>query len=407
MDLLSNAFRQRLIQSILTDSTLLRDARRFVDPEDFPEGTERTLVSFALFYYDEFGLAPDEFVIEERSHDLGFDEDEIPEIMAQYGKPNDSPAFVKRRLIDFARNRRLLRSMEKASGMLGTEDWESIIDTLREAEVYGDLNPPTSLSLPFDADKITSHEALDLPCTPTGIEVIDDDIGGGLPIGHIGCIVAPPNHGKSTFLIAFGAKAVRCGKNVVHFTLEMSKEQTAIRYNQATYGVAFRKGPRRKSSNGRLHIIEAMGKKKISDLSGQIKTLPFTPDMVIVDYAALARPNREFKEYRHMLAEIFRDLRSLAQELKASLWTAHQATRSAMSDGNNRESTITMAHLSESFEIAAIVDVMLTLNATETERHQDVCRVYMAKNRIGPANATATVFCDYSKCRVTDQAVED
>lgn len=406
MDLLSNAFRQRLIQAMLTDPTLLRDARRFIDPNDFPEGLERNLVAFSLSFFDEFARAPDQFVLEERATDLGLDEDEIPGIVEQYGTPPAQPEFIKQKVIDFARNRKLLRAMEQATGMLGTEDWNSIMSVLREAEVYGDLNPPTSLILPLDIDKIKKTDGLDLPHVPTGIESLDECMGGGLPEGHIGCIVAPPNHGKSTFLIAFGANALARGINVIHFTLEMSKEQTVIRYNQATDGRVLKKGPR-KVGFGKLAVIEATTKKRISELTELLKTVPFSPGLIVVDYAALAKPSKDYKEYRHQLAETFRELRTFAQVARAPVWTAHQATRNAMTDGFRKETTITMAHLSESFEIAAIVDVMMTLNATDNERHTGICRVYMAKNRLGPANSTASVFCDYAKCRVTDQAVED
>jgi archaellum biogenesis ATPase FlaH len=403
MNVLSNAYRKKLIQALLTDPGFLRDARRFLDADDFAEGVERSLVSFSLSFFDKYGCAPDQFVIEDRCEEIGVDEDEVAPLLHEFAQPHTQTAFVKQKLIDFARNRKMMRALEKASSMLGHEEWAEIVSTLREAEVYGDVNPPSSLLFP--SDSFPTEDPLQSTRVATGIVSLDDSISGGLPAGHIGCIVAPPNHGKSTFLISFGAQALRKKKNVVHFTLEMSKEQTASRYNQACNGLLIRRGPRKTNEPiGKLAVIESMSKKKVADLVEMIKTVPFRPDLVVVDYAALAKPSKDYKEFRHVLAEVFRELRIFAQESKVPVWTAHQATRNSMLDSYRKESTITMAHLSESFEIAAIVDLMVTLNSTDSEKAQNLCRVYTAKNRLGPANNVVTVYCDFAKCLVSDQS---
>ena len=63
---------------------------------------------------------------------------------------------------------------------------------------------------------------------PTGIPEIDkkDVLNGGLGRGEIGVITANTGVGKSHFLVAMGANALRSGKNVVHYTFELT--ETAV-----------------------------------------------------------------------------------------------------------------------------------------------------------------------------------
>jgi archaellum biogenesis ATPase FlaH len=68
--------------------------------------------------------------------------------------------------------------------------------------------------------------------TRTGFMHIDNVLQGGVLPGELSIILAPPNRGKSMALINVGysVASIGSGKNVLHFTHEMSKQQTAKRY---------------------------------------------------------------------------------------------------------------------------------------------------------------------------------
>ena len=68
---------------------------------------------------------------------------------------------------------------------------------------------------------------------PTGMPRLDahDILRGGLGKGEIGVITANTGVGKSHWLVAMGANAMKAGKNVVHYTFELSEEAVGIRYD--------------------------------------------------------------------------------------------------------------------------------------------------------------------------------
>ena len=49
--------------------------------------------------------------------------------------------------------------------------------------------------------------------------------------GELGVVVAPTGVGKSHFLVQMGAEALRAGKNVVHYTFELSETAVGLRYD--------------------------------------------------------------------------------------------------------------------------------------------------------------------------------
>jgi len=65
----------------------------------------------------------------------------------------------------------------------------------------------------------------------------------------------------------------------------------------------------------------------LSSHLNQIELQGITPDLVIVDYADILRGIGT--EKRHILENIYEDLRGLAGEYEVPIWTASQANRSS------------------------------------------------------------------------------
>ena len=61
---------------------------------------------------------------------------------------------------------------------------------------------------------------------------------GGLGGGELGVLVAPAGIGKTWCLQSIGAHLVKCGKTVVHYTLELSDNYVGLRYDSIFTGVA-------------------------------------------------------------------------------------------------------------------------------------------------------------------------
>lgn len=71
----------------------------------------------------------------------------------------------------------------------------------------------------------------------TGWPKVDSIMKKGLGSGELGVVIAPTGAGKSMALAHLGAHAVKAGKNVVHYTLELSEAVTGQRYDSCLSSV--------------------------------------------------------------------------------------------------------------------------------------------------------------------------
>ena len=112
----------------------------------------------------------------------------------------------------------------------------------------------------------------------------------------------------------------------------------------------------------------------------KLKRRNFSPDMIIVDYGDLIRPENTRKdEKRHQLETIYEELRGIAQICECPLWTALQTNRS----GLNAE-VITMESISEAFNKCFVADFIFTVSRTVEDKNTNQGRIFVAKNRNGP-----------------------
>lgn len=69
-----------------------------------------------------------------------------------------------------------------------------------------------------------------MPVT-TGWSEMDNITGGGLGKSELGVVIAPTGAGKSMVLVHLGVEALKAGKNVIHYTLELQDTVVANRYD--------------------------------------------------------------------------------------------------------------------------------------------------------------------------------
>ena len=226
-------------------------------------------------------------------------------------------------------------------------------------------------------------------------------------MGELGVVIAPTGAGKSMVLAHLGAEAVKSGKNVVHYTLELSEAVTGQRYDSCISGV-----PLNFLFNQKDEVLEA-----ISDLGGSliIKEYPTKTastntirnhldrlknknqkvDMILVDYADLLKSTSNFKEKRNELESIYENLRAIAQEYKCPVWTASQTNRT----GLNAE-VVTMESISEAFNKCFVADFICSISRTVKDRNEKTGRLFIAKNRNGPDGLVFPIFMDTSNVKI-------
>ena len=196
---------------------------------------------------------------------------------------------------------------------------------------------------------------------------------------------------NSHMLVNFGAWALRKGKNVLHYTFELSETKVGIRYDsnlcnipsndvisnkeliQETYD---------KMKLGRLIIKEyPSGSASIVTLRAHIEKLlmrSFKPHLILIDYADIMRSSRSYDSMRHELALIYVELRNLSQELGVPIWTASQANR----DSANAD-IVGLENMAEAYGKAMVADVVISLSRKAKEKSTGFGRMFVAKNRAG------------------------
>jgi len=162
-----------------------------------------------------------------------------------------------------------------------------------------------------------------------------------MKVDKVRCFYANGVLSHNTWILtSIGAHAVLQGKNVVHYTMELSEHYVGQRYD-----TVFTHVPSNKLKE-KTHIVE----EKIKTLKGnlQIKYFPpkgvsvthiqqhiekltmlgNRPDLVIIDYAdlMLSRTNRSDSTYQEQ-GGVYIELRGLSGEIGVPIWTASQTNR--------------------------------------------------------------------------------
>lgn len=246
---------------------------------------------------------------------------------------------------------------------------------------------------------------------PTGIPDLDDALfRGGLGAGEMGVVLAPTNRGKSICLLSFARRALVGGGKVVFYSLEMPDKAVALRADAAWTGFTMAELEEHAED-----VVEKLA--KLYDLFGdafiikqwpphaataqmvrahldQLATTGFRPDLIVIDYGDLMRPQGRYSERRHELAVLFEEIRGLTVEYDCPVWTATQSNRSAL-----KKEVVGLEDLSESFDKAMVADVVLALCQTQEEEAMNPprMRLFLAKNRSERKGILVPITTDFAR----------
>jgi len=312
--------------------------------------------------------------------------------------------YVKVTALDFCKKQKLKEAIMKSVGLLKTSSFDQISEVINQAMKLG-------LDNDHGYDYLADFEERFLkrsrnPMT-TGWKIIDDITKGGLGRGELGVVIAPTGAGKSMALVHLGAQAVKEGKNVVYYTLELLDTVVANRFDSCITGVKLQDlhsfkdliYDQVKELEGKLIVKEYPTKSanvnKLKQHLEKLRRSGFEPDLICVDYGDLLQPISSYKEKRIELETIYEDLRGMAQEFECPVWTASQTNRS----GLNAE-VVTMESISEAFNKCFVADLIFTLSRTITDKNNNTGRIFVAKNRNGPDGIVYPIFMDTSNIKI-------
>jgi len=314
--------------------------------------------------------------------------------------------YIISKSVDFCRKQVLKKAMMKSVPLLNKCSFEEIEKLIADALKLG-------ISNDYGYDYIKDFEARFIerarnPVT-TGWAKIDKITKGGLGQGELVVVVAPTGAGKSHVLVHLGAQALKQGKNVVHFTLELADTSVAQRYDACLTGIPLDELINQKDEvydvikniDGQLIVKEFPTKSaSVVTLKNHLEKIRQTEmeiDMIVVDYGDLLKSSvvRKNSEKRHELESIYEELRGLGQEFGCPIVTASQTNRKGLN-----EEVITMESISEAFNKCFVADFIISLSRTIKDRNSNIARIFVAKNRNGPDGIVFSAFMDTSSVSI-------
>jgi replicative DNA helicase len=306
--------------------------------------------------------------------------------------------YVKENALEFCKKQKLKEAMIKSVELLKDNSFEKIKSTLDDALKLG---TDTDFGYDYILDFDKRFELKARNPVSTGWQEVDGIMHGGLGKGELGVVVAPTGAGKSMALVHLGAQAIKQGRSVIHYTLELQDTVIGNRYDACITGFGL----------NALHGLKDEIYEKIKDMSGGliIKEYPTKSastqtlrahleklrkrevpiDMIIMDYGDLLRPVATQKEKRNELESIYEEMRGIAQEYECPVWTASQTNRSGLN-----ADVITMESISEAFNKCFVADFICSISRTAEDKQAKTARMFVAKNRNGIDGLVYPMYMD-------------
>ena len=236
---------------------------------------------------------------------------------------------------------------------------------------------------------------------PTGFTELDNMLTG-LHGGEYVLVGARPSMGKTSFAMNIaGYAALYAKKAVAVFSLEMPKEQIALRLLCSEARVDMQRVRRGTlTDDDWMRLAKAVGpisasRLFIDDTAGLSPTqlrsrcrrmmMDHGLDLVMVDYMGLMRADGRFENRQLEVSSISRDLKAIALELKVPLLVCAQLSRSP---ANRVDKRPMLSDLRDSGSIEQDADVVMFLHRQgyydKEAEDKNIAEIIVSKQRNGP-----------------------
>jgi len=391
-------FQVKCISGLVSDRPFIERISDIVEADFFESDAHQWIVKESIKYFNEYRDLPTLNVFKVKLEVVTNEvlkKSIVDNLKSIYQKMNDGDLkFIKEEFLEFCINQKLKNAIMESVDYLKIGQYEKIKTKFDEALKAG---MERNIGHDYGEDVEKRMTVMARSSINTKWEVIDGLMDGGLGPGELGIITACAGSGKSWVLCKLGAEAMKQGKNVVHFTLELNENYVGLRYDACFTGIDFQ-NIRNNISVVREKIAQVPGKliikyfpiKTVSAHSlkahcERLAMLGTKVDMIIVDYADILRPinsDRNSNSYQEA-GGIYEELRGVAGELQVPIWSASQSNRAAMD-----EDIIQANNISDSYRKIMTADFVMSLSRKVNDKVSNTARFHIIKNRFGPDGLT-------------------
>jgi hypothetical protein len=399
------SFQAKVVAVMLNSPEFVQQSFDIINPNFFELDASKWIVETTLQYFNDYKKLPT-FEVFKLELDQNVKNDSlragvVQELRGIYNRLGDNDLeYVKDSFLDFAKNQTLKSAIIKSVDLLQVGRYGEIKTIIDSALRSGQ---PKTLGHDWkkDIEQRLTKSARNV--ISTGWDVIDAVTGGGLAAGELGVVIAPSGIGKSWALATVGANAIKRGKKIVHYTLELNENYVGLRYDTIYTGIEPGKIPEHSdvvrelvsSITGEIIIkyypARTVTSHTIQAHIQQMMASGFTPDLIIVDYADLMSSVARTEARHQELGAIYEELRGLAGELSVPIWTASQTQRSSIQD-----EVIQADKIAESYAKIMTADFVMSISRKLEDRVNKTGRAHVIKNRFGGDGMTFPMIIDAS-----------
>ena len=400
------SYQTKVVANLVVDRPFLEQVSDILETKYFESDTNKWIVDLTKKYFHKYKNTPttDYFKTEvQKISDNTLQQNVLGQLKAVYqNTQHTDKEWVKSEFVTFCKNQNFKNVILNSVELLKSGQFDKIEKMVRDAVKVGQT---ADLGLDYKEDIEVRFEEVNRRTVATNWDVIDELMDGGLGPGELGVIVAPSGIGKTWVLSALGAAAVKAGKNVLHYTLELTQNYVGQRYDTIFTSIP--------SSDLKENKDEI--KEKVSRLRGglMIKYYPpkgitantiaahidmvrqtkFQPDLIIIDYADLlvstsSKNNSDYAEQ----GGIYIDLRAMSGEYQIPIWTASQTNRSAIDS-----EVIQADKIADSYAKVMNADFIISVSRKDADKLNNTARFHVMKNRFGQDGLTFPAKMDTNK----------
>jgi len=391
------SFQTKVVAAILSDDRMLDTLGDVIHKKFFESEANKWIVEEVVAYYNEYHRLPslDVFKVQVSKVDNSALQKTI---VAQLKEVYQSIGgldlqYIKDEFTAFCINQNLKNVIVQSIDLLKSGNYDKIKELVDKAMKVG---VDADLGMDYLTDFEERYDETARDTVSTDWDCINELMNGGLGPGELGVVVAPSGVGKTWVLAALGAAAVKAGKIVAHYTLELSQGYVGLRYDTVFTHIASSELSERREEvldkvkrlKGKLKIKyyppKGASSKTIQAHLEKMIAAGNKPDLVIVDYAdlLLSHSNKSDSTYAEQ-GGVYIDLRGMSGELGIPVWTASQTNRSAIDS-----EVIEADKIADSYAKVMNADFIMSLSRKAKDKLNNTARVHVMKNRFGQDGIT-------------------
>ena len=296
------SFQNKIISALLSDRSFSRQVFDIIKSEYFDSEASEWLVREIMSHLEEYEKLPTLDVLKVRINTV--DRDVLKTSIVDTLKfawnhlESDDLDYVKEQTLDFCKNQCIKNAILDSVELLEQGKYDVIKKKVDDAMKAGQ---DSNLGHEYKTMIVERYKDSIRNVVSTGWQCIDEITQGGFGQGELVLFAAPPGIGKSWSLVNIGVAAMKLGKTVAHYTLELNEGYVGQRYDAVLSKIAV--------ANLKYNMEDV--KKSVMNVKGDLivkhyptKTASVTslkahmdkmilrgkkPDVVIVDYADLLR----------------------------------------------------------------------------------------------------------------------